>query len=96
MVYDLPWKELILNGLFLAIGNLHVTVTLVVGLLLAAAGIFYLSGLFFIWIGLFIFVSSWLIYGVLLRCPWLREEVEQNAGEDDKTAAPEGDEMWLV
>lgn len=97
VVYDLPWKELVLNGLFLAIGNLHVTVTLVVALLAAAVGIFYLSGLFFIWIGLFIFVSSWLIYGVLLRCPWLREEVEQNAGEGDQAiAAPQGDEQWLV
>lgn len=97
VVYDLPWKELILNGLFLAIGSLHVTVTLVVALLAVAAGIFYLSGLFFIWIGLFIFVSSWLIYGVLLRCPWLREEVEHDPGEDGPSdAAPQGDEMWLV
>lgn len=97
VVYELSWKDLILNSLFLAIGNLHVTVTLVVLLLAAAAGIFYLSGLFFFWIGLFIFFSSYFIYGVLLRCPWLREEVEQNAGESgDTVAAPEGDEMWLV
>lgn len=97
VVYDLSWKELILNALFLAIGNLHVTITLVVALLLAAVGIFYLSGLFFIWIGLFIFVSSWLIYGVLLRCPWLREQVEQDAGDGGQSvAAPQGDEQWLV
>lgn len=101
VVYDLSWKELLLNSFFLAVGSLHVTVTLVVMLLAAAAGIFYLSGLFFIWIGLFIFFSSYFIYGVLLRCPWLNEGIErQNGGDDDPGAgpgaSPEGDEMWLV
>ncbi len=100
VVYELPWKELLLNSFFLAVGNLHVTITLAVMLLAVAAGIFYLSGLFFIWIGLFIFRSSYFIYGVLLRCPWLNEEIEQRQGKEEGgsqgTAAPEGDEMWLV
>lgn len=102
VVYDLPWKELLLNSFFLAVGNLHVTITLMVMLLAVAAGIFYLSGLFFFWIGLFIFFSSYFLYGAFLRCPWLKGDNEQQNNEDsdgpgsDPGAAPQGDEMWLV
>ena len=100
-VYDLPWKELLLNSFFLSIGNLHVTITLAVLLILAAVGIFFLSGLFFIWIGMYIFFSSYFLYGVFLRCPWLGMEESQNGGEDGGNSsgagsAPQGDEMWLV
>ena len=70
-------------------------------LILAAVGIFFLSGLFFIWIGMYIFFSSYFLYGVFLRCPWLGMEESQNGGEDGGNSsgagsAPQGDEMWLV
>lgn len=102
-VYELEIKELWQNAFFVAVGNLHVTVTLAVLAVLAAVGSFYLSGLFFFWIGLFIFVSSYFLYGVFLRCPWLNEGEEQTIGEGEETgleagsdSAPDGDEMWLV
>lgn len=101
VVYDLPWKELLLNSFVLALGNLHVTVTLAVMAVGTAVAIFYLSGLFFIWIGLFIFFSAYFIYGVFLRCPWLSggDEQRQDLGDGGASpggGAPEGDEMWLV
>lgn len=48
----------------MAIGNLHVTISVLVLFLLAAVGIYYLGGLFFLWIGLAIFFSSYFIWGL--------------------------------
>lgn len=99
VVYEMPWKELLLNSFFLSIGNLHVTITLAVLMILAAAGIFFLSGLFFFWVGLYLFFSSYFLYGVFLHCPWLGMEDGRDDGEDGSSggdAAPQGDEMWLV
>ena len=99
VVYELPWKELLVNSFLLSIGNLHVTVTLAALMILAGAGIFFLSGLFFFWVGLYLFFSSYFLYGVFLRCPWLGLEERQSDGEDGGPgggSAPQGDEMWLV
>ena len=51
----------------MAIGNLHVTISVLVLFLLAAVGIYYLGGLFFLWIGLAIFFSSYFIWGLFLK-----------------------------
>ena len=51
----------------MATGNLHVTISVLVLFFLAAVGIYYLGGLFFLWIGLAIFFSSYFIWGLFLK-----------------------------
>lgn len=60
-VFDFPLKKLISNSFIMAVGNLHFTITLALLWLLAAVGCVYMSGLFFLWIGLAIFISSYFI-----------------------------------
>lgn len=60
-------KKLIGNSFIMAMGNLHVTITLFVMTALVCVAIYYVSGLFFLWIGLYIFFSSYFITGVFLK-----------------------------
>lgn len=66
-IYDFPIKKLLTNSFVMAVGNLPVTVTLFVLAALTCVGIYYLSGLFFFWVGLFIFFSTYFIVGVFLK-----------------------------
>jgi len=65
--FDLPLKRLLADSFIMAMGNLPVSAVLLV----IAAGVlvlfYYMSGLFFFWVGLGIFLSSYLIAGVFRR-----------------------------
>lgn len=66
-LYDFPLKKLLRDSFVMAVGNLHVTLTLALMAAAVCAGIYYMSGLFFFWVGLFIFFSSYFIIGVFLK-----------------------------
>lgn len=66
-LYDFPVRKIVHDSFIMAMGNLHVTITLFVMIAAVAVGIYFFSGLFFIWIGLYIFISSYLITGVFLK-----------------------------
>ena len=65
--YDFPIKKVITDSFIMAVGNPHVTLSVFVLFILACFGIFYLSVLFFFWIGLAIFFSSYFIWGLFLK-----------------------------
>ena len=65
--YDFPIKKVIADSFIMAVGNPHVTLSVIVVFLLAGVGIYYISGLFFFWIGLAIFFSSYFIWGLFLK-----------------------------
>ena len=52
---------LLTNSFVMAVGNLPVTLTLALVWALAGVGCFYLSGVFFVWVGLAIFASSYFV-----------------------------------
>ncbi len=72
--YDFPVKKVIMDSFVMAMGNLHVSITLLVLLLLVAVGIYYISGLFFFWIGLSIFASSYFIWGLFQKYAGVKVE----------------------
>ncbi len=65
--YDFPVKKVITDSFVMAVGNPHVTLSVMVLFLLAGVGIYYISGLFFFWIALAIFFSSYFIWGLFLK-----------------------------
>lgn len=95
---DFTWRELFSGCFLMAVGSLHVTVTLAVLALLICVLIFYLSGLFFFWIGLFIFLSSYLIYGVIVKYAAAASGVkaEMDSRRGDREALPDEKEQWLI
>lgn len=72
--YDFPIKKILTDSFIMATGNLHVTVSVLVVFLLAGVCIYYLSGLFFFWIGLAIFFSSYLIWGLFMKYAGVKVE----------------------
>ena len=66
----------------MAMGNLHVTITLFVMTALVCVLIYYVSGLFFFWIGLYIFFSSYFITGVFLK--YVRDPEEDETGKEQR------------
>ena len=60
-VFDFPLKKILGNSFIMAVGNLPATLTLALVWGLTGAGCFYMSGVFFVWVGLAIFVSSYFI-----------------------------------
>ena len=60
-VFEFPLKKLLTNSFVMAAGNLPVTLTLALVWALAGVGCFYLSGVFFVWVGLAIFASSYFV-----------------------------------
>lgn len=96
--YDPPLKEVLRGSFLLSVGSLHVTLTLILFAALICVLIYFLSGLFFFWIGLFVFFSSYLLYGVFLKFPIFdggSEEETPDSG-DDAPALPDDDEKWMV
>ena len=65
--FDFGLKKLIHDSFMMAMGNLHVTITFFFIFVLVCVLIFYVSGLFFFWVGLYIFFSSYFITGVFLK-----------------------------
>lgn len=99
--YDPPLKEIIKGSFLLAVSSLHVTVTLVLLMALVCVLIYFMSGLFFLWIGLYIFFSSYLIHGVFFKFPIFGVEEEPEDGDDagdeeQPPALPNDDEKWMI
>lgn len=99
--YDPPLKAVLKGSFLLAVSSLHVTVTLAVLLALVCVLIYFMSGLFFLWIGLYIFFSSYLIHGVFFRFPIFGgsepEDGDGVAGDGEETPAlPNDDEKWMI
>ena len=91
--YDFPIKKLISNSFIMAVGNLPVSITLIIMTVALFAMIYYMSGLFFFWVALFIFFSSYFIMGVFIKYTEKDEEEEK----EEKDTQPSGeDEEWLV
>ncbi len=65
--YDFSVKKVLKDSFVMAIANPHVTLSVFVLFLLAGVGIYYISGLFFFWIALAIFFSSYFIWGLFLK-----------------------------
>ena len=77
--FNFNLKKIIRDSFIMAMGNLHVTITLFVMTALVCVLIYYVSGLFFFWIGLYIFFSSYFITGVFLK--YVRDP-EEEAGKE--------------
>lgn len=73
--FDFPLKKILRDSFIMAVGNLHVTVTCFVMTALVCVLIYYVSGLFFLWIGLDIFFSSYFLTGVFLK--YVRDPEEE-------------------
>lgn len=65
--YDFSVKKVITDSFVMAIRNPHVTISVMVLFILSGVGIYFISGLFFFWIGLAIFFSSYFIWGLFLK-----------------------------
>ena len=72
--YEFPVKKVIVDAFVMAIRNPHVTISCMILFVLAGVGIYYISGLFFFWIGLAIFFSSYFIFGVFLKYSGIKIE----------------------
>ena len=66
-VFDFPLKKLLSNSFIMAVGNLPFTLTLALLWALAGVGCYYMSGVFFVWVGLAIFASSYFINTVFKK-----------------------------
>lgn len=82
-VFDFPMKKLLGNSFIMAVGNLPVTLTLFLIWGLAAVGFYYLSGVFFFWVGLAVFASSYFVNTVFKKYTGELAE-EQAAYEQEK------------
>ncbi len=83
--YDFPVKKVITDSFIMAIGNPHVTISVLVLFFLAGVGIYYVSGVFFFWIGLAVFFSSYFIWGLFLKYAGVKVEKKK---KKKKTADP--------
>ena len=72
--YDFSIKKVITDSFVMAIRNPHVTISCMILYLLAGVGIYYISGLFFFWIGLAIFFSSYFVLGVFMKYAGIKIE----------------------
>lgn len=93
-LYDFPIKKLVTNSFVMAVGNLPVTITLIVMSVILGVLLFYMSGLFFFWFGLFVFFSSYFIFGVFMKYTEKDEEDEKAATV--KSGSKNDDEKWLI
>lgn len=95
--YGLPVRQVIVNSFLLAVARLHVTLTLALLMGLCFVLFYFLSGLFFFWVALYVFFSSYLIYGAFLKFPPLA-----GAGPEDDSAPDQppplsgGDGEWTL
>ena len=81
--YEFPVKKVIADSFVMAIRNPHVTISCMVLFALAGVGIYYISGLFFYWIGLAIFFSSYFILGVFLKYSGIKIEKKKKKRKTD-------------
>ncbi|MBE7003583.1 MAG: DUF624 domain-containing protein [Ruminococcaceae bacterium] len=83
-IFDFPVKKMLRDSFIMAMANLPVTFTLFVMLVLAAVAFYYASGLLFLWAALFVFFSSYLIYGVFARYAGLADGEAADGGSGDE------------
>lgn len=81
--YDFPLKKIITDSFIMAVSNPHVTIAVFVLYAIAAVLTYYLSGLFFFWVGLAIFFSSYFVWGVFLKYAGVK--VEKKKKKKEKT-----------
>lgn len=81
--YDFTIKKVIVDSFVMAIGNPHVSVSVIVLFVLAGVGIYFISGLFFFWIGLAIFFSSYFIWGLFLKYAGVKIEKKKKKKKVD-------------
>ena len=91
--FDFPLKKVIKDSFIMSMANLHVSITLLVISLAAAAAIYFVSGLFFFWIGLAIFVSSYFLTGVFGK--YTGEAPNKEALKAEKRAAKKRDKYFF-
>lgn len=72
--YEFQVKKVLVDGFVMAIRNPHVTISCMVLFVLAGVGTYFISGLFFFWIGLAIFFSSYFVLGVFLKYSGIKIE----------------------
>lgn len=72
--YDFPVKKVITDSFIMAVGNPHVTISQIVLFLLAGVCTYYISGLFFYWLGLAFFFCSYFIWGLFLKYAGIKIE----------------------
>ena len=65
--YDFSIKKTITDSFIMAVGNPHVTLSVLILFAIAGVLTYYLSGLFFFWLGLAVFFSSYFIWGLFLK-----------------------------
>ena len=65
--YDFGIKKTITDSFIMAVGNPHVTLSVLILFAIAGVLTYYLSGLFFFWLGLAVFFSSYFIWGLFLK-----------------------------
>lgn len=72
--YDFSIKKVIMDSFIMAVSNLHVTLSIILLDVAACICTYYISGLFFFWIGLAIFFSSYFIWGLFLKYAGIKVE----------------------
>ena len=75
--YDFPIRKVITDSFIMAMGNLHVTVSILVLFVIAGVCIYYISGLFFFWLGLAFFFSSYFIWGLFQKYAGIKLDVKK-------------------
>lgn len=75
--YDFPVRKIIADSFVMAVGNLHVTISMIVVFLLAAVATYYFSGLFFFWFCLACFACSYFVWGLFLKYAGVKIEKEK-------------------
>lgn len=77
--YDFSIKKVIIDSFIMAVSNLHVTLSIIILDIWACVCIYYISGLFFFWIGLAIFFSSYFIWGLFLKYAGVKVEKKKRS-----------------
>jgi uncharacterized membrane protein YesL len=80
-IFDFPLKKVLSNCFIMAVGNLPSTLTILLLFAAAAVGIYFISGLFFYWLGLAAFFASYFFLGVFKKYTGEREEELQARAE---------------
>ena len=95
--YGLPVRQVISTSFLLAVARLHVTLTLALLMALCCVLFYFLSGLFFFWVALYVFFSSYLIYGAFLKFPPLAGAgPEAENGGEAAQPLPDHEETWTL
>lgn len=75
--FDFPLKKTLSNSFVMAVANLPTTITVLLLFVLAFVGTYYLSGLFFFWFGLAVFLSAYFFVAVFKK--YTGERAEEQA-----------------